>query len=242
MRIEQVYFSNSVKFFKDAFLSRWGMIEYHDKTKPALFFGVYGLEDVAAINSHEGFTLIWNAGTTRDCFSLIDPSKVTVWVGNGIPFYDPRYKMKHVNIQIKDFTMFDATPLGDKVYWYMGNKALQWMYSYELYEKIVHRCNYEIILGYLGNPIEWIKANCYDKSFVNIKPAIVEGYTTSTEMAFMGRHSIGRGQNHWNIPFKDADELLRAIDTEAKKIGTIQPSLIGDYFTKNDWQNVNFWL
>jgi hypothetical protein len=240
--IKQVYFSGSVKFFEQGFCDRWNIERYHDANAPALFVGVYCMNDVDAINNHKGFKLVWNAGTTKDCFDRIDPNNVVVWVGNGVPFHNPKYRMKYVNIEIKDFSMFTPTPLGDKVYWYMGIPALNNMYSVNLYEQIKDRCRHEIIIGYLGNDMRWIKENYYDQCFVNIKPAIVEGYTTSTELAFMGRYSIGRGQNHWNKNFGTADELLMLIDIEAKKIGTTPQPLIGDYFTKEEWRNVSFWL
>jgi hypothetical protein len=242
MRIEQVRFSGAVRFFEQGFLDRWNIQRYHCENSPALFVGVYDDSDVEAINRHKGFKVIWNAGTTRPCFEKINPKNTVVWVGNGVPFYNANYKMKHVNIEIKDFSMFTPSPLGNKVYWYMGIDALKQMYHYDLYLKVKEICDFEIITGFLGNSMEWIKTNCYDQAFVNIKPAVVEGYTTSTEMAFMGRYSIGRGQNHWNKNFGSAHEVLVLINEEAKKIGTMPSSLIGDYFTKDDWQQVDFWL
>jgi len=247
--INQVRFSDSVKFFEQGFCDRWNIKKYHDINAPAFFAGVYSmnkegqytLKDVDIINKHKGFKVIWNTGAVDDCFDLIDPNNVVVKVGGGIIFSNPKYRTKQVSFEIKDFSMFKPTPLGNNIYWYMGIPALNYMYFYSLYEEIKDRCKYNIILGYQGHNIEWIKKNYYDKSFVNIKPCICEGFTSSTEMAFMGRRTIGGTSAPWIKNFDTADELLKLIDIEAKKIGTMPKSLVGDFFTKEDWRKVNFW-
>jgi hypothetical protein len=101
---------------------------------------------------------------------------------------------------------------------------------------------FRIIYGYQGNSINYVRDHFYNECFVNLKPNIVGGFTTAQELAYMGRKTISNSKASFCIPYKNVKEAARAVMEEAKKIGTIQPSCIGDYFNiDKEWKQVAFW-
>ncbi len=241
--IEQVRFSSGVKFFEADFCKRWNLNLYSDIDAPCLFAGVYFPEDIRAINDHKGFKVVWNWGGIGDFFNNLDPVNVVVMMS---PFINhdsisDKYKKKKANIQIKDFSMFTPNKLGDKVYCYLGNPNVQDQYGYEVVEKLKKEIEFEVIYGYLGHSINFIKEQYYDNCFVNIKTKVIGGMTTATELAYMGRMTISNTKAPFCIDYKD--NILDIIREESKKIGTIQPSMIGDFFdTGEEWKQLKFWL
>jgi hypothetical protein len=85
--------------------------------------------------------------------------------------------------------------------------------------------------------------NFYNHSFVNIKMVESGGWTTATEMAYMGRKTISNSKAPFCVDFQDNEHLRELIIKEAEKIGTVQPSCVGDFFdTGEEWKRVNFWI
>ena len=152
-----------------------------------------------------------------------------------------KYKKKKGNIQIKDFSMFTPNKLGDKVYCYVGNRSVQDQYGYDLLEKLKKEIEFDVVYGFLGHSIEFVKENYYDNCFVNIKVRLMGGMTTSTELAYMGRMTISNTKAPFCINY--TDDILDIIREESKKIGTIQPSVVGDFFDVGaEWKQLEFWL
>ena len=241
--IKQVRFSNSVKFFEKGFCERWNMHPYNDINAPCFFAGVYSQEDVDVINKHKAFKVILNTGKVREIFLNINKKNVIVMEGwINCDFIKFKYPMKHVYIPLKDFSMFKPNTMGKKVYCYLGNKAMQDSMGFGLMEKLKKAIPYEVIYGYQGHPIEFVKKNYYDECFVNIKPNIVGGFTTAQELAHMGRMTISNALAPFCKPYSDIAEICHLINKESKKIGTIQPSCMGKFYnTGDEWKQVKFW-
>ena len=55
-RFLQAYVAPSIKFFKNDFLTKYGLVDYYDQNKPAIFFGAIESSDI--INDHKGYKLI----------------------------------------------------------------------------------------------------------------------------------------------------------------------------------------
>jgi hypothetical protein len=229
MQINQVRFSKSVKFFEKGFCEKWDMKPYHDVNAPCFFVGIYRSEDVSVINSHKGFKVVWNSGRPREIFSYVNKDAI-VMVGNGIKFSLPGYKVKEVNIEIKDYSMFQPSPMGNKIYCYLGNEKGKDIMGYDFIEELKGRVEHEIIIGMQGHGMDWVKENYYDKCFVNIKPNITGGITTATELAYMGRYTVSNTDLPYCIGYKSIDDVAEIIKEQSKKIGTTQKPIIGDFF------------
>lgn len=240
--VKQVRFSESVKFFEQGFLNRWNLDSYYNIHEPCFFAGVYDSNDIKIINTHKGFKVIWNTGRIRDIFTMINPENVIV-MDSGVIDHSSikgKYKIKKASIQIKDFSMFKPGVLGDKIYCYLGDTASKEIMGFSFMEKLKMKTPFDIIYGFLGNNIEFVKEQYYDKCFVNIKPNVIGGITTAAELAYMGRMTISNTKTPFCINYKN--DILDIITKESKKIGTLQSSMIGDFYNIGDeWKQVKFW-
>jgi len=246
--INQVRFADAVKVFESRFCQRWDVKEYHDPQAACFFAGVYSQKDVDVINSHRGFKIVWNTGRVRDCFYQISPASIIL---RGIRMVDhldtlPQgYRVKFANFESQDYAMFRSNPLGDKVYWYLGDETQKESYGFSIMKKVQDLIPFEIIPGIQGHTLEHVKKYYYDKCFVNVKINDIGGFTTATELACMGRYTIAKakGSVPFYLPFWDVKDIVNLIRIESEKIGTIQSSLIGNFFdVGKEWQDENFWI
>ena len=249
--IKQALVADSIKFFKKDFLQRWNLKEYYDSTQPCIFFG--GKELSRYIQEHTGFKIILPS-TPDDIpdFNIVNNIKNMCIVGSPRPNIPNEVICKDLLIQIKDYSLFTPTILGDKIYTYSGFKN-----GYDLYEKnikIIHeieeKTGFEVITtsheelkDYYN--IEYLKTNYYDKSFVNLNLS-KDGtnLTTALELGKMGRKSIMK-KNYQNfsfiIDYLDTNDIVRIVKEESKKIGTFIPSLTNDSFIGSEWVDIKFW-
>ena len=241
--INQVRFSNAVKFFEAGFCKRWDVTPYNDINAPCLFAGVYFPEDVEVINRHKGFKVVWNTGRVRDIFESLD-NNIVVMIGNGIEAdISDKYKSKNVNIEIKDFSIFKPVPFGNFVYAYLGKPEHKELYGYNIVNEVSRKIPFKILIGYLGHEMDFVKREYYDNSFINIKINLVGGMTTSTELAYMGRKTISNTNSILCTPYKDVDDIVNLIMEESLNINKIPESRIPEvYFTRKEWLNESFWL
>jgi len=243
--IRQVRFSDKVKSFEKGFCDKWDVVPYFNPNESSLFVGVYDMDDVNAINNHRAFKVVRNTGRLRDCFFKINPRGVVVHIASqqqGIP-ENGIYKTKRAAFPIKDFSLFTPVPLGDKIYCYVGNERMKEEYGYSIIDAFRKKSPFEIIIGFHQHDIKYVMDNYYSRSFVNIKPTIYGGNTSAIEMAYMGRMTISNRDAPFCIKYSDIDEMLSVVMAESKKIGTIQPSVVGDFFdTGDEWKDENFWI
>jgi hypothetical protein len=247
--VVQCRFSQSVKFFQQGFMDRWNLRYYFSAHQPAIFVGVYRPEDVDIINNHRGFKIVANTGKLRDIFWNINPTDTFVTgIMGGV--MDPEreklfdtYTFIETSFPIKDFSTFKPTPLGSSIYCYLGNESGKHIMGYDLIEQIRKRTNFDIIIGMQGHSMDYVKENFYNKCFINIKPSITGGLTGACELAYMGRRTVSNAKAPFCLPYNSIDDILRIIDQESSKIGTLQPSCINRFFTTGEeWKHLRFWL
>lgn len=226
---------------------RWKFKDYYDVNKPCFFWGIIGEEN--KINAHKGLKIV--AGITPlDCMQashLTNSENLYLWddIHLNVGF---DYKKKAVRPEIKDYSLFQPNPLGDKIYAYMRDPH---EFKLSTLQRIQKKIDYEFVCTNLPSyevhnylPIEKMKELYYDKCFLNVNLSGRVGFTTITELAFMGRKTIcNTGYPHFisTIKYKDEDDIIRIINEEAKKIGTIQPSM-SCHTIGEEWISVKFWL
>jgi len=212
--INQVRFSNSVKFFERDFCNYWNVTTYKNNTDPCLFAGVYNKEDVELINNHKGFKVVWNNGNIRPFFIELNPEnmvvlKYTESIDHSL--LERRYKIKKARFPIKDYTLFTPTNLGDKICCYLGTPEMRDIYGYSVIHKLEDMTRFKIIISYLGKSREDLKRDIYDKSFVYFKPIIIGGVETANELAHMGRKTISNAKGEFYIPYQSLEEACTLI-------------------------------
>jgi hypothetical protein len=238
--ISQVYFSESIEFFKKGFIDHWGVDEYHNPIQPALFMGVYRDEDIRAINGHAGFRLVRFTGADLPNAAKLLDTDMTVWCLPGEAKLLPEsFRKVELQALLKDFSMFKPVPLGDKVYCYLGYGDSLGHFRYDICRKMEKMIPYEIIYGKQGMSLENLKYEYYDRSFINLRLNPMAGGMTAEEMACMGRYSVSNRVEPWYINWRNPQHIADIIIDQAKHIGNTRPSLITGY--DNEWRSLDIW-
>jgi len=253
-RITQAYVADSIKFFKKDFLKMYGLSEYHDPNQPALFFG--GRESSVLLAKHKSWKLILPSHPTD--YPIINDYARTIFICSDNYKLPPGVIRKSLTPRIKDYSIFKPNPLGDKIYMYSGYRE-GWdiaMPSRGIVEELQKKIDFEIITtdhitmsDYYS--IEDLKANFYDKSFLNLNFTPGRGLASVIELGLMGRKTVFCPRlvnNIQRVEFKDNfihfqtwEDLLSIINSESKKIGTTQPS-IDAHNIDDEWLDLDFWL
>jgi hypothetical protein len=246
MKIKQVSVANCVKFFEKGFKDRWELDSYTNPNEPCFFLGVDGQHTL--INSHRGPVIIYpispvdcenlNLVNIRENIAVVDSQ----FLDKSLPF-----RTVKVEIELKDYSIFKPKPLGDKIYTYLGFDGNRGEFNLSLIKQIQQWIPYEIIYytneSYLPLPIEELKEKYYDKVFLNLNFSHGNGFTTVRELGMMGVKTIMN--TSFKLPsiisYSSVTHIVELINEEAKKIGTIQPSI--DCHTVGDeWKNLDFWF
>lgn len=254
MKFEQAIVGNTIQFFKKGFMDRWGLKEYYDSEKPAVFFGLEGLHE--KYENHTGYK-IYLPSTPDDVpnFNELKNNEKTILVLDKEKY--PNYYIpenvivKNEIIEIKDYSIFTPNVLGDKIYYYSGFKnGWSGRWGEDIIKDIQKNIDYEIITTSHNNisdynEINFLKDNYYDKCFLNLNLSEGNGMTTVREMGLMGRKTITMRKNNYYdynciINCKNIDDIIFNIKEESKKIGTTQDSM-NSHTVVDEWLDIEFW-
>ncbi len=248
-KITQVRFSGGVKFFKQDFMQCWRLRDYHDRTKPALFVGMYKDTDIEALRRHKGFKVVWLTGADKKNASRIidDPNTIfkvddqwLQWMMMNVKRVPAHYKK--VRLAIKDYSAFKPTALGNKVYCYVGKGHNSGKFEEHLIRQIAAKSGFEFLYGIQGQSMDRMISRYYSECFVSLRLNPLAGGTTATELAMMGRRSISNRDEPWYIRWDTVDDVVEKIKYESQLIGITPKSFISDdYFVGEEWKQVQFW-
>lgn len=246
--INQVKFSKSVKFFEKGFCERWNITTYQDINAPCFFAGVYHMDDVNIINYHKGFKIVWNPGRIRPIFTFLNPNNLIVCrSADSIDhsLIEGKYKIKRARFELKDFSLFKPNQLGDCICCYLGNEKLKYLYGFEEMKKLKKLTRFKILISMSNEKTQkQLKAEIYDKSFICFKPILVGGMSTTTELALMGRETVGIAKGEFYLLYNSIEHACEIIENQSKNIGKVIGSVLNKNFfdTGEEWKQVEFWL
>jgi predicted O-methyltransferase YrrM len=250
-KIEQVCLHQEINFFKENLIKRYNLLEYNDIEKPTLFFGLR--DQGSLIDNHKGLKFLLPS-SPKD-IPKIKNYENTFFICSDDYELPQNVKRKSLTPQIKNYTTFIPTPLGNKVYLYSGFQNGWNLKNINLIDEIQKRIDYEIITTSHFNltdyyDIDYLKTNYYDESFINLNLTDFHGLSTVIEMGLMGRKTIIKNSNINTIQridfpnfiyYETIDDIVKIINEESKKIGTIQPS-INAHNVGDEWLNLSFWI
>ena len=246
MKITQASIAESVIFFKEGLFDKWKFEEYHNENNPCLFFGVdYQVEK---INNHKGLKIVYIISPYDSKFLTKLINSENLYIINS-PYLDYKrtYKIKNIEIELKDYSMFQPNKMGDKVYSYIGWEWRKDEFKLDQLKEIQKNINYEIVYGIRPginhfHNITNHKSEFYDNCFVNLNLSKGTGMTTVRELGLMGRKTImNTGYNFPSIlKYKDTEDIINLINKESVKIGTIQDS-INCHNVGEEWLETDFW-
>jgi hypothetical protein len=252
MRIKQVRASNHVHFFEAGFASRWMLnprLFNYDWKEPCVYLGCYDESDAVMIrgNTSARKVVILTGEGSRP--GLIKDVPGVVFVNNeasaklfGIPTDADRVPF---TIPMKDFSAFVPEAMGTKVYVYVGNGDRS-KFLRDTLDRVmdaVGRDRFILGQGLLLSIPELIE-QCYRPACVNLQINPAAGFTSSVEMALMGRPTIGNFETEWNRPFTDEADLIKQLTHYLEALpgqfaGRCVP--YGFFHESDDWLHTEFY-
>lgn len=209
--IEQVYMSECIKHFHEGFRSLHGLKEYTDKEAPALFVGMYNMQDLDTVKAHNGRRLIMFSGADMENAPMVKGQIVAD--DTQANYLRTLEDVKIANVSYRSFEDFKTVPLGDKIYCYQssntdGNKA---KYRYDLLLKVEKRYGpSKVIRGYHPNTDEEMR-EIYKECAIGLQFNPFAGYTSTKELAHMGRMSVSNRKTPFTRKFTE-ETLFKEID------------------------------
>jgi len=264
--ITQAHVSPHIAFFEEKFMSRWNFRQYDNSNEPAVFFGISASAEL--IQNHKGLKIIipagpgdfinWDYITNREnlfILSGIDNYKeLSLCFFGKVQKVPSEVKVEHLLIETKDYSLFKPNVFGDKIYYYSvaggwSPSAANWPVPISEIQKHI---DYEIVTAYSNGVHEYLsigdlKKNYYDKTFLCLNMTDDAGMTTTRELGLMGRKTLmnttlyKKNYKKSMLGYNDIGDIIRIINEEAKKIGTIQPSIDSHTMITNEWLTLDFW-
>jgi hypothetical protein len=252
MKIKQYVICPSINFFEHKFKDRWNLVKYNSHNEPLFFFGFSGVREI--YEKHHGYKIIWmSTPTDLPDFKNLKNTNNTILIYD-CPLPDNYYLPENVILrqevlEIKDYSMFKPSVLGDKIYYYSGFSNGWTPNPKTKIDYIQSKVDYEIITTQHINKsdmydIEFLIKNYYNKCFLNLNFSKGHGMTTTREFSLMGIKTLTFNnpyQYKCLIKCKDMDEVIENIKIESKKINTIQP-VINPHTVGSEWLELNYLL
>lgn len=252
MRITQLRTSAHVRFFAEGFASRWGLnpdIANYDPTQPCVFLGCYSEEDARFIR--------FNSSPLKVVIPTGEGSRMDLLYGTpGLVFISPDQQWANFGgspdadrlplpIPIKDFRAYTPEVMGDKVYVYIGNGDRK-KFRLDQLDRVMDAIGHDrFILGEgLKLSASELIERYYRPSCVNLQINPDAGFTSSVEMAYMGRPTIGNFETPWNRPYRDEAELIKTIEWALRTLpgqfaGRCVPP--GYFHESDDWLQTEYY-
>ena len=252
---KQVHISSSIRqYFGEGFKQLWGLEEYSDPNKPAVFFGMGAEQDLEILKAHNSYSIIVWAGGEFETPLIREVSIIPKTIQIGYGWISKKLKelqIKHTEIYlpVKDYSRFEPTPLGDKIYVYRGihgNREGYFKWNSIIKPLIKHYGENNIIFTE-KQPLKTLIEDYYNNCFVYVKPNERGGSTAMWELGLMGRRVIANNQGRAPhvLNYNSLQDIIDLIDKEADRIGTIQKDLSQSVretliFSK-DWLNLSYY-
>jgi hypothetical protein len=250
--ITQCKFSPRVISFENGFKQKWGVSSYKSYTDSCIFVGMYDQQDFDVIKNHKGFKVLLQTGTldfkkNYEFIKRLAEDNNMFFIYSFFSGFPDNAKVKEIHLPIRDYSAFKIIPLGDKVYTYLGSPPQAKRWGYDLVEEVERKTGFEIIRGFIGHTMDFVKKEFYDKCFINLNLSIsgCGGFTTAYELGYMGRYSIttSKADMPMFIRFNSVNDIVNIIDGESEKIGTIpEPIMNGYHISTDDWKQESFWI
>jgi hypothetical protein len=234
-KIKQFIISPGVGFFTHIYTDIYKLKcvnngGYDDKA-PCLFVGAYYPEDILRVRSHKGFKAFIFCGTDAHNNNVLEQLRlseidryisISKWISNRLKNRGLDYVT--ANVATTNPNMWNAEPLGDKVYAYAPDNRV---YRRYLIEEIQKEIPFKIIL--VTSVKDYSQRDLYEiykQCFIGLRPTRWDGSSaTVQELGLMGRKTVWNGDLPSAINFKDENdkdiiiEIADIIKKESRNIG-----------------------
>ena len=155
-KISQIKISTSNEFFNQKINFKYKLVDYYNKKKPAIFWGMYRDEDVLALENHNNLcVVIWRGSDAMNVKKYVDRIKkiknirhisISSFIKNSL---DKNGIISELIPIRPTENIINVKPRGNKLYFYYGkNIEKAWnFYGGKIVDKIKKIIPYEIILA-----------------------------------------------------------------------------------------------
>lgn len=216
----QLRTSEAIEFFDRAFRDKFKFKQCRSFHIPTIFFGIYRDNDLKAIRKHEGFKIIWLAGTDamneeilyyikKYCINnktiIISESS---WINDDLDKANIKYKK--ISMLNGDINNWKPKPLGKSLFWYNYKRS---NYGKKIFKEVQSAIpNLDIIGVNQGEKSHSEMKNIYEKCFACLRPVEHDGQSqTVAEMGLMGRLSIWNGNIPCSISYNSTKDIIEKI-------------------------------
>lgn len=227
-KIKQVVVSDAVQPFSKIFEDVYGLKcvdgRDYDPEAPCLFAGIYYQHDFDVIMAHKGKRMLVWLGTDAYCIPNIEKTRMmedlihvglSSWIWERLERMGLPHKRVRLTMTVQDG--WKPKPLGDMVYAYVPAER----YGLSMVEEIVDEIDYPVLLT--TSHKEFTKEEVremYEASFIGLRLIRFDGCAaTVQEMGMMGRRCVWNGKSASAIPWKTKQDVIDAVNVEAKHIG-----------------------
>ena len=234
--IETLY--TNLPFFRNTIKEKYKLFGAYNINTPTLFWGAYQRTKKVILNHNELGIIIWCGSDSIDLYkneTFVNRIKTMTNIfhiaTSNIISKDLLFAgLKHTVIPLTPYTHDDIEPqmLGDKIYAYIPNKSN--FYGHNIVEKLKKLTDYEIIIcSYDTYSREKLINEIYPQCFVGLRLTVHDGIpTTGIELGLMGQKVITNVDMPNALKYNNIEDILKHINNEAKKIGTIQQEVSDD--------------
>ena len=246
-----------VQFFRSQFLKKWGLENYSNPNRPAVFFGLYK-KQWHLIRSHKSLAIIVFAGS--DVLHLKTDSSMIRFLRNRPNTYFIAISnfiendLKDLNIPFisKAITPVEykkptPVPLGNCVYMYSALKKKE--FYGENFLRVIKRKlpKIKFIVAYHNTYTATKLKSVYKKCFIGLRLTKHDGLSnTAVELGMFGRKVIWNGNTPNAINYKTVNDIINLIKKEQLKIGETNRLLaksVYNYVNINkDWLDTEYYI
>lgn len=223
-RITQIKISTSNEFFNQKIKFRYKLVDYYNKKKPAIFWGMYRDEDILSLENHENTSIVvWRGSDAMNCEKYVNRLKKIK-------------NVKHISISSfiknslnKNGIESELIPIrptenvknlknkGNKIYFYYGkdtDKAWNF-YGGNVIDELRKSVPYEIVLATKDTYNEDELQKIYEECFLGLRLTKHDGIAnTVCELGLMGRNCIHNGDIPNSITYNAIDDIIKIIHNE----------------------------
>jgi hypothetical protein len=249
-RISQGYISQSLSFFRKKLLSKFQLRDLNDRTRAAVFFGMYRSEDLTKIAEHHGPKLLIWCGTdalksSRFSTDLLKIDNIKhIAISN---FISSSLKINQIESQLLPITptllIKNQKPRGENLYFYHGAHGpnTRNFYGGEIIDQLKMRIPFKIIECTKDTHSTQDLNKIYKSCFMGLRFTAHDGLpNTICELGLMGRRCIHNGSLPNAIAFNDIEDILENIFVEYQNKNQDNKMLVDQVY---DYLNIgDSWL
>lgn len=229
----------SLKFFRPSLKAKYGFEEYCNPHEPAVFFGMYKRVYKTLYRHKALAVVVWSGSDSIGLWKQLEfvgflkkNSKrifhiaISDIVGNDLK----KAGVDHIVLPVTPFNHnLEPVPLGDKIYTYAALSDDD-LYGIEMVRDVEKHIDYEII--YVA-PKQYSRKHLidfiYPQCFLGLRLTKHDGLpNTVLELGAMGRKVVTNVDTPNALPYRDVKSIINHINSEAKKIGTMQKQVSKD--------------